>query len=422
MVDYTVCPVLDFGVSANQLSAVMLILYKLLCFNLIFFHICATALYLTTTIKHGTIHPTQNGGSDMNISERILRAEERVSLELREIYAKNGYAPYYMSKFEEYDLYAKNRAFLRGEEIITFNDTAGHLMALKPDVTLSIVKNYSGEGRLHKVYYNENVYRVAGETKEFREIMQSGLECIGDIDLFQVCEVLSIASQSLKILGKESILAISHMGLLTGFLDEAELTAEDKSAILACISAKNEHSLREKCNNIGVDMALTDKLAALAGLYAPLPESIDILKKLSVNSQTNAAVQELSEISSALSSVSIMVDFSLVNDMSYYNGVIFQGFVSGSPEAVLSGGRYDKLLERFSKSGGAIGFAVYLDQIARVLSERYELDVDVLLIYNDSTKTEAVLAKVEEIRKSGKSVRVQAEDSGNIRYGERIEV
>lgn len=356
----------------------------------------------------------------MNFSGKILRAEERASIKLRSIYAENGYMPYNMSKFEEYDLYARNRAFLRGEEIITFNDMAGHLMALKPDVTLSIVKNDPADSRLRKVYYNENVYRVAGGTKEFREIMQSGLECIGEIDLFAVCEVLSIACESLRVLGGENLLVISHMGLLSGLLEEADLSGDEKKELLSCISAKNEHSLKVKCCEWGVDAGLTEKLAALASLYAPLAKSVEILKGLSVNEQTEAAVKELEDISAVLSDKNIMLDFSLVNDMRYYNGIIFQGFISGIPEAVLSGGRYDKLLARFGKNGGAIGFAVYLDQIARANSGKNDLDVDVLLIYNEKTPIDEVFAKIAEIKKDGKTVRAQTEDFGDLRYGEKI--
>ncbi len=356
----------------------------------------------------------------MNISDKILRAEERASLKLRTIYAENGYTPYSMSKFEEYDLYARNRAFLRGEEIITFNDMAGHLMALKPDVTLSIVKNDPADTKLRKVYYNENVYRVAGGTKEFREIMQSGLECIGEIDLFAVCEVLSVACKSLEVLGDENLLVISHMGLLSGLLDQADISADQKNDLLSCISAKNEHSLKEKCSAWSVDAGLTEKLATIASLYAPLAESIEILKALSINAQTEAAVRELESISKVLHKNNIMLDFSLVNDMRYYNGIIFQGFLSTVPEAVLSGGRYDKLLARFGRSGGAIGFAVYLDQIARANSNRNELDVDVLLIYNEKTAIDEVFAKIAEIQKSGRTVRAQTEDFGDLRFGEKI--
>ena len=75
------------------------------------------------------------------IDEKLLKSEERAIFNLRSLYRKYGYAPFKMSKFEEYDLYVRNKDFLVSDRVITFNDTNGKLMALKPDVTLSIVKN-----------------------------------------------------------------------------------------------------------------------------------------------------------------------------------------------------------------------------------------------------------------------------------------
>ena len=102
------------------------------------------------------------------MSETILKQEERVAFALRALYRKYGYLPYNMSKFEPYDLYSSNKDFLVGDGVITFNDTNGKLLALKPDVTLSIIKNAGAENC--KVYYHENVYRISGATKEFKEL------------------------------------------------------------------------------------------------------------------------------------------------------------------------------------------------------------------------------------------------------------
>ena len=114
---------------------------------------------------------------------KMLKNDEKVVFGLRELYAGLGYSQYKMNKFEEYDLYVKNKDFLISENVITFTDTNGKLMALKPDVTLSIIKNSKDEvGCVSKVYYNENVYRVSDRTHAFRELMQVGLECIGDLD------------------------------------------------------------------------------------------------------------------------------------------------------------------------------------------------------------------------------------------------
>ena len=111
----------------------------------------------------------------MNIS--VLKNDEKAIFSLRELYQKYGYSQFKMSKFEEYDLYVKNKNFLVSDNIITFTDTDGKLMALKPDVTLSIIKNSKdGEKGVQKLYYNENVYRVSKGTQSFKEIMQVGLE------------------------------------------------------------------------------------------------------------------------------------------------------------------------------------------------------------------------------------------------------
>jgi ATP phosphoribosyltransferase regulatory subunit len=108
------------------------------------------------------------------IESKLLKNEEKAIFALRALYKGYGYLPYKMSKFEEYDLYVRNKDFLVSDSVITFNDTNGKLLALKPDVTLSIIKNTTDEaGCKEKVYYNENVYRVNKGAHGFKEIMQT---------------------------------------------------------------------------------------------------------------------------------------------------------------------------------------------------------------------------------------------------------
>ena len=129
----------------------------------------------------------------MNLNNE-LTIVDRAQFALGSLYRKYGYSQYKMSKFEEYDLYVRNKDFLISDSIITFTDTNGKLMALKPDVTLSIVKNTAdvSEG-VRKVYYDEHVYRVAKSTHNFREIRQVGLECLGTPDAYCLSEVLLLA-------------------------------------------------------------------------------------------------------------------------------------------------------------------------------------------------------------------------------------
>ena len=100
----------------------------------------------------------------VTIDSDILKNEEKISFALRSLYHRKGYAPYRMGKFEDYELYVKNKDFLPTSELISFTDTNGRLKALKPDVTLSIIKHYRGGQQ--KVCYNESVYRDEGSAHE----------------------------------------------------------------------------------------------------------------------------------------------------------------------------------------------------------------------------------------------------------------
>ena len=124
-----------------------------------------------------------------------LEFQEQVIYRLRSLYSRAGYRQYTMSKFEEYDLYARNKDFLISDSVITFMDVGGRVMAMKPDVTLSIVKNTRDGSGVQKLWYRENVYRVTSGAHGFREIMQAGLECLGDIDSYCLLEVLTLAAE-----------------------------------------------------------------------------------------------------------------------------------------------------------------------------------------------------------------------------------
>ena len=344
--------------------------------------------------------------------ESILKTEERAVFTLRSLYARHGYQPYKMSKFEEYDLYARNKDFLVSDSVITFTDTTGKLMALKPDVTLSIIKNYKDEpGVMQRVYYNENVYRVSDETHQYKEILQTGLECMGEIDFYNLCEVLRLAVESLRSLSGEFVLEISHMGILSGLLNAAGVDKDFVEQVSSLIADKNAHEIPRICAQYDVPQELCDKLVCFVGVYGSRDKVLAELADLCEGEEMEAALQQLKDLSAELDgwkdSSRIRFDFSLVNDMRYYDGIVFQGFVEGIPDVILTGGQYDRLMRRMGRKSGAIGFAVYLDLLDNFLSERTTFDVDVILLYDD----DADLALLDEMAatymKKGLTVSVQ---------------
>ena len=134
------------------------------------------------------------------ITKNSLRPEEMLAFELRGLYESFGYTTFKMDKFEEYSFYANNKDFLAGDRILTFTNLDGRLMALKPDVTMSIIKNTDvAAGDVRKFYYNENVYRENRNSTTFREIPQIGLECIGSLSDMDIAEVLILAGETLQM-------------------------------------------------------------------------------------------------------------------------------------------------------------------------------------------------------------------------------
>ena len=299
----------------------------------------------------------------MEINDLVLNTSEKVVLRLRQLYASHGYAPYRMSKFEEYDLYAKNKDFLVSDNVITFTDTSGKLMALKPDVTLSIIKNSKDEPDVtRKVYYNENVYRVSKGSGGFKEIMQVGVECFGKVDENTVCEVISLAANSLKSFSPESVLVISDLDITKKIVNA---TNGDAKLLYRAINEKNLHSIDSICG--GADAELLKKLISL---YGSIPEVLPKLDGLFAGTgyekdyaKFKKVVQNLIKTENA---DSIFVDFSVTDDINYYNGIVFKGFIKNIPTVALSGGQYDNLMRRMKRKSLAVGFAVYTDVLERM--------------------------------------------------------
>ena len=353
----------------------------------------------------------------MDINYSVLKEDEKAIFEMRNLYQKYGYTQYKMSKFEEYDLYVRNKDFLVSDNIITFTDTNGKLMALKPDVTLSIIKNSKDlADSVQKVYYNENVYRVSKGTHSFKEIMQVGLECIGLIDDYCIYEVLMLAAKSLEGISRDYILDISHMGIVSSVIDSLNLSDESREEILKCIGEKNINAISSICKKEEVN---GEKLLKLISNYGSIDKMKPILSEVK-NDVNEKDVNELIKIAEMLDCCGfgdrVRIDFSVINDMNYYNGFVFKGFIKGIASGVLSGGQYDKLMKKMGKKSKAIGFAVYLDMLERLNETEKPYDVDAVILYDEKSDIKALDNAVRLLAGNGKSVMVQRNIPEKIKY------
>ena len=356
--------------------------------------------------------------------QATVGSAERVALALRSLYNQYGYAQYKMSKFEEYDLYARNKDFLVSDSVITFTDLSGKLMALKPDVTLSIVKNSKDTpDTVQKLFYNENVYRVTKGAHGFREIMQVGLECLGNVDDYCISEVLMLAARSLRLISDAAVLDVSHLGILKELTDSIGIPNDCREDLVKFISEKNTHELTALCEQCGISQEYTN---VLRWLLSTSGSPAVVLPQLKERLTGFVSVETLTRFESILSALGedqlLRIDFSVVDDIHYYNGIVFKGFVNGLPGSVLSGGQYDKLMRKMKRTNRAIGFAVYMDMLDRLEQPDSQFDVDAVLLYDTATPLSVIRQQAQALTEHGYSVMVQQTKPETIRYIQLLKI
>lgn len=351
------------------------------------------------------------------ISEQLLKNEELAVYRLRELYSSFGYTQYKMNKFEEYDLYVRNKDFLISDRVITFTDTNGKLLALKPDVTLSIINNFAKTPcGIQKMYYDENVYRVSGGTGRFKEIMQTGLECIGEIGIYEISEVLYLAKKSLWVIDADYSLEVAHAGFIQSLLKDIGIEDKLASDVLDDISAKSTVKSDALLSQGKLTKNQTEIISSLIVSFADVSEFTEEFKKYGMSTETKKYFDEFVSVINSVSSDKITVNFSIAGQAGYYSGIVFKGYINGIPQSVLSGGQYDKLIRKFAGTGGAVGFAVYLDSFERFKAVTPEYDVDVIILAASDDSPEKILQFAEKIKNGGESVLVQTKIPDNIKY------
>ena len=352
---------------------------------------------------------------------RALRREEKITLALRALYEQYGFRKYRMGKFEEYELYMENKNFLKNPNIITFHDLDGRLMALKPDVTLSIAKNTRASAHSsEKVYYQENVYWLEKQSGGYKEVNQLGLESIGRLDAFSYYEVLALARETLAAISENHRMQVSHIGFWVALLDGLGIEEGVRKELFSCVHGKRLHELKALLESANVAPFAAELIVQAASMCGAFPETLAAARRIAISNGMTDALNELETVYGLLShqdcAGQMILDFSLVNDCDYYDGLIFQGYVEGVPRALLFGGYYGKLLRKFGRSLDAIGFAVYLNELDVLFRSQRGADVDALILYGEHADFSALLTVADTLRNEGKRVRLEKKTPEDVRF------
>lgn len=351
-----------------------------------------------------------------------FNSENDVIQALVKLYKGYGYKLYKPGCFEEYALYQENKDFLIGKNVIAFSDLSGRLMAMRPDVTLSLIKHIDVPNeKIEKYFYSEKVYRQTAGSKDFKEISQIGTEIVGKIDDVCVCEAAILMCKTLSAVSSDYVLDVSHMGFTEGLIKEF---AEGQDVVSECLKKKNLYDFKKFAQKFGYDDKLVNAFEIVVSICDDPSTALNKAVDAVLNEQMNNALKSLCELCDRLKTLgydkNVRVDFSVTNNADYYNGEVFNGYINGVSHLVLSGGRYDNLLKKFNKSGGAVGFALYLGELHRYFPKDSE-EVDYLVVYDDMNK-DAALKIADERLADGYTVLLSNGVTDSVKYKKVITV
>lgn len=250
-----------------------------------------------------------------------------------------------------------------------------------------------------------------------------GLEFLGKTDQHSVLEVMILAAKSLKTIDSDYLLEISQMQYIVHLLEELNLTEQTRLELLESIRTKNITGITETAQKAELDEAVMELLKELPFLYGDMAQTIKKAAKMALNDKMRQDIEELKEYCSTLKSLgyakNIQLDLSMVNDLDYYNGIVFRGYIRSLPGCVLAGGQYDNTMQQLGKTGGAVGFAIYLDELNKGKQPMAQYDVDALLLYETGDSMLDVAKAVNTLQKQGLTVRGETGEPEGLRYRER---
>lgn len=314
---------------------------------------------------------TPEGTRDRLFSECADR--RKVQNSLIALFEESGYAEISTPEMEFYDLFVQSGDPLPQENFLKIVDRDGKIMVMRPDCTIPIARVAATKLKAvplpQRLYYNETVFRSGQAHKGgSSEIAQCGVELIGAAGQAADAEVIALAVEALKAVSPRAFhIEIGHVGLFRALAAEMDMGAAQTEQMRLMIEGKHFAAL----NSFLAPYQEKPAYAVLTRL-SQLFGSVDILDEAEALMGRRAEVDHLRALYAALKEKGydqyIRFDLGLVHQIDYYTGVVFRGYVEGAGAPVLSGGRYDNLVEKFGRPAPAIGFSVDADAVAACLN------------------------------------------------------
>lgn len=319
-----------------------------------------------------------------------------------------GYHDIQTPMFEYFDVFRKEIGTISSRELYKFFDRDGNILALRPDMTPQIARAAATlfseqEFPARLCYVGSTFINHSSYQGRLKENTQLGAELIGIDSVEADAEMLAMVVDCLKKAGLEEFqINVGNVDFFQGLLDEAEIDEDTEARLRELIANRNYFGVDELLEEAEVKPATKQAFRTLSELTG----GVDILedaKHAAPNGKALKAIKRLEQIYEVLRAYKvedyITFDLSMSGIYGYYTGIIFRGYTFGTGDAVVKGGRYDHLVEKFGKSAPSIGFVIVVDELlSAVRHQKINIPFKqnkTLIVYDDERQTDAIRLAAE---------------------------
>ncbi|CAM2740902.1 ATP phosphoribosyltransferase regulatory subunit [Clostridium sporogenes] len=332
----------------------------------------------------------------------ILFEESDIKLniedQLRKVYKYSGFSEIISPTLEFYDVFNSNIQTIPQEKMYKLFDNLGRILVLRPDMTTSIgrITGTKMKGCTYplKLCYTANIFRVNEKLNgKLGEITQSGIEIIGTKGIRSDVDSIVTAINALLSLGLRNFkIELGEAGFFQALTENMEIKEDNLKKLKEIIRNKNCVALKKFLDEISSkysnkDFEIIENLPKLFGGI----ETIEEAKALTKNEKALKSLDDIYKIYKSIEDIGIgayiSIDLGMVQNIDYYTGIIFKAYVEEIGDSILSGGRYDNLIQHFGMELPATGFAINVDDVIIALKKQNRVPIDkdkkVLIFYKE---------------------------------------
>ena len=345
---------------------------------------------------------------------------------IKKVFHLYGYHDIQTPTFEYFDVFRKEIGTVPSNELYKFFDKDGNTLALRPDITPSIARAAATlfqdeELPIRLCYTGSTFVNHSNYQGRLRETTQMGAELMGDDSVEADAEMLALVIESMLTIGlKEFQLSVGNVDFFQSLIEDACLDEEAELRVRELINNRNYFGVEEFLDSIQVKRSSKEAFSALNELVG----GIDILAQannIAPNSKGVMAVKRLEKIYDTLKLYGVekfvTFDLSMSGTYGYYTGIIFRGYTFGTGDAIVKGGRYDHLLEKFGKESASIGFVIVIDELMNALIRQKVRIVytrkNTLILYDEGKQREAI-ALAKDFRRKAKNTELIKKSKGKL--------